>query len=107
MTMRRQSIVQNLIIAIIIFAFISILILYIFDDFFLRAIFLVLAFGALLRVLYQKFRPPGVEVVEKKEPEGLDRTIPKKGAKGPEEVAPKTDKRAGVKKLHCYKGLGR
>jgi hypothetical protein len=80
--MGRPSILQNLIIAIVIFIFISMLIFYLFDDILVRALFMLLAFAALTRVLYQIFRPLDAEVEELKEPEGLDKTVPKKDRKG-------------------------
>ena len=80
--MGRPSLLQNLIIAIVIFVFISMLIFYLFDDILVRALFMLLAFGALIRVMYQMFRPPDVEVEDVKEPEGLDRTVPRKDTMG-------------------------
>jgi hypothetical protein len=58
--------VQNVLVAIFIFVLIALFIMFFFDHFLLEAILILMAFGALLRVLYQIVRPPEPESIKLK-----------------------------------------
>ena len=58
--------VQNALIAIFIFVLIALFIMFFFDHFLLQAILILMAFGALLRVLYQIVRPYEPETIKLK-----------------------------------------
>jgi predicted membrane protein len=61
----RSRTLQSIILAILIFALIALFIIFFIDDFLLQAIFILIAFVVLLRVLYQIVRPPEPEVIKK------------------------------------------
>lgn len=57
---------QNIIVAVAILIMMLVLIFMVFEDLILRVIFSVLAFAAMLRVVYQVLMPPEDRVVEEK-----------------------------------------
>lgn len=51
--------------AILVFVIIAFIIMFFFHNFWLKTVFLILDFGALMRVLYEIFRPPPVDKKQK------------------------------------------